>query len=125
MTPVPGRGGADAVNQLVGGHVDYGVFHPSELLPHVKAGRLRAMGVIFDKRDPTVESPTVRELGYDIATAGSVKGMAVVKGTPKEVIAYLDEKCKAVTEDAEFRKVMEDSGSPSTIQGAGGVPKRG
>ena len=118
MTPVPGRGGADAVNQLVGGHVDYGVLHPSELLPHVKAGRLRALGVIFEKRDPTVDVPTVKELGYDIATAGSVKGMAFVKGTPKELIAYLDQKCKTITEDAEFQKIMADIGQPVMYQGA-------
>ncbi len=118
MTPVPGRGGADAINQLVGGHVDYGVLDPSELLPHVKAGRLKTFAVIFEKRDSTVDVPTAKEKGYDIATGGSVKGMAVAKGTPKELIGYLDQKCKAMTEDPEFRKIMQDIGQPVMYQGA-------
>jgi tripartite-type tricarboxylate transporter receptor subunit TctC len=53
-----------------------------------------------------------------VHTAGSVKGMAVVKGTSKELIAYLDQKCKAITEDPEFQKTMADIGQPVMYQGA-------
>ena len=38
--------------------------------------------------------------------------MAVVKGTPKEVIAYLDQKCKTITEDAEFQQGHGRLGQP-------------
>jgi tripartite-type tricarboxylate transporter receptor subunit TctC len=113
VTTIPGAGGADAITKLVGGHVDFGGGHPSEILPHMKAGRLRALAVALEERDGSIpDVPTFKEAGYDVVTAGSVKGVAVPKGTPPEVIAYLEKKFKEVSEDAEFRKIMADLGQP-------------
>ncbi len=113
VTTVPGSGGADAITKLVGGHVDFGGGHPSEVLPHFKAGRLRGLAVAFDKRDPAIpDIPTFREQGYDVVTAGSVKGIAAAKGTPKEILSYLEAKFKEVAADAEFQKIMKDVGQP-------------
>lgn len=119
VTTVPGSGGSDAITKLVGGHVDFGGGHPSEVLPHMKAGRLRGLAVAFEKRDPSVaDVPTFREAGYDVVTAGSVKGVAVAKGTPKEITVYLEKKFKEVTDDAEFQKIMKDIGQPVMYQSA-------
>jgi tripartite-type tricarboxylate transporter receptor subunit TctC len=119
VTTIPGAGGADAITKLVGGHVDFGGGHPSEVLPHMKAGRLRALAVALEQRDPSVpEVPTFKESGYDVVTAGSVKGVAAPKGTPKEVIAYLEKKFKEVAADPEFKKIMTDLGQPVMYQGA-------
>jgi tripartite-type tricarboxylate transporter receptor subunit TctC len=118
VTTIPGTGGADAVTKLVGGHVDFGGGHPSEVLPHIKAGRMRGLAVAFEKRDPSVpDIPTFREFGYDVVTAGSVKGVAAPKGTPKEILDYLAGKFKAVSEDPEFHKIMKDIGQPVMYQG--------
>jgi tripartite-type tricarboxylate transporter receptor subunit TctC len=119
LTTVPGSGGADAITRLVGGHVDFGGGHPSEVLPHIKAGRLRGLAVAFEKRDASVpEIPTFREFGYDVVTAGSVKGVAAPKGTPKDVLVYLEKKFKEISADAEFNKIMKDLGQPVMYQGA-------
>jgi tripartite-type tricarboxylate transporter receptor subunit TctC len=113
VTTIPGAGGADAITKLVGGHVDFGGGHPSEILPHMKAGRLRALAVALEQRDPSIpDVPTFKEAGYDVVTAGSVKGVAAPKGTPKDVIAYLEKKFKEVADDPEFRKIMSDLGQP-------------
>jgi tripartite-type tricarboxylate transporter receptor subunit TctC len=113
VTTIPGAGGADAITKLVGGHVDFGGGHPSEILPHMKAGRLRALAVALEQRDPSIpDVPTFKEAGYDVVTAGSVKGVAAPKGTPKEVIAYLEKKFKEVADDPEFKKIMSDLGQP-------------
>jgi tripartite-type tricarboxylate transporter receptor subunit TctC len=117
LTTIPGTGGADATTKLVGGHVDFGGGHPSEVLPHIKAGRLRALAVAFEKRDPSIDAPTFREFGYDVVTAGSVKGVAVPKGTSKEIVGYLARKFKEVADDAEFQKIMKDIGQPVMYQG--------
>src|SRR5512134_3069997 len=70
VTTVPGSGGADAITKLVGGHVDFGGGHPSEVLPHIKAGRLRGLAVAFEQRDASIpDVPTFREFGYDVVTA--------------------------------------------------------
>lgn len=119
VTTIPGSGGSSAITNLVGGHVDFGGGHPSEVLPHIKAGRLRALAVALDKRDASIpDVPTFREGGYDVVTAGSVKGIAVPTGTPKEVVSYLDSKCKAVSEDPEFKKIMAEIGQPVNYQSA-------
>jgi tripartite-type tricarboxylate transporter receptor subunit TctC len=113
ITTVPGAGGADAITSLVGGHVDFGGGHPSEVLPHMKAGRLRGLAVAFEKRDPAVtDVPTFREGGYDVVTFGSVKGIAVPKNTPKEIVSYLEKKFKEVADDPDFQKIMKDIGQP-------------
>ena len=64
------------------------------------------------------EIPTFREQGYDVVTAGSVKGIAVPKGTPKDVIAYLDGKCRDISKDAEFASIMKQIGQPIDYQPA-------
>ena len=113
VNTIPGAGGADAITKLVGGHVDFGGGHPSEILPHMKAGRLRALAVALENRDGSIpDVPTFREQGFDVVTAGSVKGVAAPKGTPKEVIAYLEKKFQEVANDPEFRKIMGDLGQP-------------
>jgi tripartite-type tricarboxylate transporter receptor subunit TctC len=119
VTTIPGAGGADAITKLVGGHVDFGGGHPSEILPHMKAGRLRALAVALEERDGSIpDVPTFKEAGYDVVTAGSVKGVAAPKGTPPEVIAYLEKKFKEVSEDAEFKKIMADLGQPVNYMNA-------
>jgi tripartite-type tricarboxylate transporter receptor subunit TctC len=116
---IPGSGGSDAVTRLVGGHTDFGGGHPSEVLTHIKAGRLRPLAVALEKRDPVLpDVPTFREAGYDVVTAGSVKGVAVPKGTPKPVVAYLERKFKEISDDPDFARIMRDIGQPVNYQGA-------
>jgi len=119
LTPVPGSGGADSMTKLAGGHVDISGAHPSEILPHIKAGRIRALAVAFGQRDPVMpDVPTFKEFGYDVVTTGSVKGIAVAKGTPKEIVGYLEKKFKAIAEDAEFQKIMKGLAQPVQYMGA-------
>jgi tripartite-type tricarboxylate transporter receptor subunit TctC len=119
VTTVPGSGGADAVTRLLGGHADFATAHPSEVLPHVKAGRLRVLAVALEKRDATLpDVPTFREQKLDVVTAGSVKGIAAPKGTPKEVVAALEKACKGISEDPDFKKIMADLGQPVNYMAA-------
>jgi tripartite-type tricarboxylate transporter receptor subunit TctC len=118
VTTVPGSGGADAVTRLLGGHADFATAHPSEVLPHLKAQRLRVLAVALEKRDTTLpDVPTFREQGLDVVTAGSVKGLAAPKGTPKDVVATLEKACKGISEDPEFKKILADLGQPVNYMG--------
>jgi tripartite-type tricarboxylate transporter receptor subunit TctC len=119
ITTIPGTGGASAVTNIVGEHSDFGGGHPSEVLPHIKAGRLRPLAVAFEQRDASVpDVPTFREQGYDVVTAGSVKGIAVPAATPKEITTFLEKKFKEIADDAEFQKIMKDIGQPVMYQNA-------
>ena len=92
---VPFRGGAEAVTAIVGGQTDSGGNHPSEIISHIKAKRLIPIAVALEQRDPAIpDVPTFKELGYNVVTVGSVKGVAAPKGTPPEVIGYLAERFK-------------------------------
>jgi tripartite-type tricarboxylate transporter receptor subunit TctC len=107
ITVVPFTGGADAVTALAGGHLTMGGGHPSEVMPHIKSGRFKAIGVALDKRDPTLPNiPTLKEQGIDVITWGSVKGVAVPAATPPEVIEYLAATLKKVSEDPGYKKAM-------------------
>ncbi|MHB8771093.1 MAG: Bug family tripartite tricarboxylate transporter substrate binding protein [Syntrophales bacterium] len=113
ITTVPFAGGAEATTALAGGHLTIGGGHPSEVLPHLKAGRFKAIGMALDKRDPILPKvPTLKEQGIDVATWGSVKGVAVPNGTPPEVIEYLAATLKKVSEDPGFKKTMTQIGQP-------------
>jgi len=113
ITTVPFAGGADSTTALAGGHLVIGGGHPSEVLPHIKAGRFRPIGVALDKRDETLPNvPTLKEQGIDVATWGSVKGVAVPNGTPPEIVEYLASTLKKVCEDKDFKKTMASIGQP-------------
>jgi len=119
ITTVPFAGGADAVTALAGGHLVIGGGHPSEVLPHIKAGRFRPIGVALDKRDSTLPNvPTLKEQGINVSTWGSVKGVAVPNGTPPEVVEYLATTLKKVCEDAAFKKTMAQIGQPIDYLGS-------
>lgn len=113
VTPVPHSGGSQAVATLVGGQTMIGGGHPSEIMPHVKSGRLKAIGVALPERDPaTPDIPTLAEQGIPFHTWGSVKGIAVPKGTAPEVIKFYEDVFKQISEDPEFKKLMADMLQP-------------
>ena len=119
IVTIPFRGGADAVTAIVGGQTDCGGNHPSEIISHIKAKRLIPIGVALEQRDSAIpDVPTFRELGYNVVSVGSVKGVAAPKGTPPEVIAYLADRFKKVCDDPEFIKSMKDIGQPVMYLGS-------
>ncbi len=110
---IPFKGGGEAITAIVGGQTDTGGQHPSEIISHIKAKRLVPIAVALDQRDPALpDVPTFKELGYNVVTVGSVKGVAAPKGTPTEVIKALDERFKKLCADQEFIKAMKDIGQP-------------
>jgi tripartite-type tricarboxylate transporter receptor subunit TctC len=117
IVTVPFRGGAESVTAIVGGQTDCGGNHPSEIISHIRAKRLIPIAVALDNRDPAIpDVPTFKELGYNVVSVGSVKGVAAPKGTPPEVIRYLSERFKKVCDDPEFVKAMKDIGQPVMYQ---------
>jgi len=124
MVTVPFRGGAESVTAIVGGQTDCGGNHPSEIISHIKAKRLIPIAVALEQRDPAIpDVPTFKELGYNVVTVGSVKGVAAPKGTPPEAIRYLAERFKKVCEDQEFIQAMKDIGQPVMYLGSSDFAK--
>ena len=87
---VPYRGGAPAVTDLLGGRIELLFTPTSAVLPHLQSGRLRAIAVASDKRDPLLpEVPTFTELGYAGFDSGVWFGIVAPKGTPPAIIERL------------------------------------
>jgi tripartite-type tricarboxylate transporter receptor subunit TctC len=90
MVHVPYKGSAPAVAALLGGEVAVTFSSTPPALPHVQAGRLRALGVTTPKRSPLLpDVPTLGETlnGYDIVLYSGVMGPP---GMPREIVNRLN-----------------------------------
>jgi tripartite-type tricarboxylate transporter receptor subunit TctC len=119
IVTVPFSGGAEATTALAGGHLMIGGGHPSEIIPHIKAGRFKPLAVVLPQRDPSLPNvPTLKEQGIDVATWGSVKGVAAPAGTPKEVVKYIEGTILKICKDPEFLQTMANMNQPVMCQGS-------
>ena len=85
---VPYGKAPQAVADLIAGEVDFAFVNTPLALPHVKAGKLRALAVTGARRSPsTPEYPTMEEAGVSGFVVESWYGLMAPAGTPKEIIA--------------------------------------
>ncbi len=105
LTPVHYRGGAPLVTDLLGGHVQTGFVSLTLVAPHVKAGRLRALGVGSPERSPRLpDVPSVAEAGLPGYDAVTWFGLFAPRGTPPEIIAKVNADVQRVLADAAFQE---------------------
>jgi tripartite-type tricarboxylate transporter receptor subunit TctC len=108
---IPYKGSAPAVSDLLGGQVMMMFDNIPSALPHIKAGKLRALAVTGAKRDPLLpDVPTVAEAGVPGYESGVWFGLAVPAGTPKEEIARIHDAAVKGTKSPEFVKRMTELG---------------
>jgi tripartite-type tricarboxylate transporter receptor subunit TctC len=89
-THIAYKGGALAVTDVVGGHVDSIVIDLGSTRTQIAAGRLRALGVFLDKRMPQLpEVPTMDEAGMKGMSIAGFYGMYAPTGTPRDVVARM------------------------------------
>ncbi|MEK6592981.1 MAG: tripartite tricarboxylate transporter substrate binding protein [Pseudomonadota bacterium] len=97
---VPYKGGAPAVADLVGGRLNLMMANLTTAQPHIRAGRLRALGVGTKKRTPLFpEMPTLAEAGVPGYEANNWNGMVAPRGTPRAVIERLYREVAAVLKE--------------------------
>jgi tripartite-type tricarboxylate transporter receptor subunit TctC len=87
---VPYSGAGPAVAAVAGNQVPIACTVLPPVVPHIQAGRLRALAVTADKRSAAIpDAPTMAEVGYKGQEADTIAGLLVPAGTPKEVVAKL------------------------------------
>lgn len=92
MTHVPYKGPAPATQDVVGGQVPCGLLAGPTVLPHVKAGKLVALGVSGSSRSPTLpEVPTLAEAGVPGYQADFSLVLFALKGTPPAIVERMRE----------------------------------
>ncbi|MDN5345346.1 MAG: hypothetical protein PWQ18_1460 [Clostridia bacterium] len=111
-TWVPYDGGSAAVTALLGGtNIDVCNTNPGNVIEHVKAGKLRVLGVLSDKRVPALpDVPTYSEAGFNVDTSWAQwRGIYAKAGTPKEVVDKLNEAFLKAIKEPEFQKYLQDT----------------
>lgn len=111
MVHVPYKGGAPATADLLAGQIQ-AVFAPLvEVVAHVKAGKLTALGITTRKRSPLLpEVPAISEVlpGYEVALWNGI--LAPAK-TPAEIVSRLNEAIVKVLQQPEIRGRLAEQGS--------------
>ena len=117
---VPYAGGGPALTAVLGGHVDALASGPAVVLPHIKAGKLRALAGWGDKRVVALpEVPTFKELGFPEAEFYIWAGVFAPTGIPEPVLAKLRDTLRAAVNDPDFKGAMEKIETPIVFkQGA-------
>ena len=111
MIHIPYKGSGPAVIDLLAGQVSMMFDNIPSALPHIKAGKLRALATTGAKRDPALpDLPTVAEAGVPGYESGVWFGLMVPAGTPKDIIARLNVESVKGAKSPEFVKRMSDLG---------------
>ena len=110
MVHVPYKGAGPALIDLIGGQVDVLFDNLPSSIVHIKAGKVRALAVTSEQREPTMpQLPTVGETvpGYE-ATAWF--GIGMPKGTPREIIDKVNAEVNRALADPKMRERLAELG---------------
>ena len=107
---IPFAGSAPALLDLVAGRVDSSITLPPAAMPHVKAGRLRALAVASDRRLPALPNvPTLTEIGYPVLALGW-GGVAGPHGISQPIIQRLTREVERALAMTDVRERIESFG---------------
>ncbi len=112
QTPVvvPFRGGGDIVVNLVGGNLDAALLNYAEAESQIKAGEVRVLATMSEERNPSLpDVPTGKEVGVPFESS-TVRGFAVLKGTPEDRIKALEECLIKAMQGQLFQDYLKSSG---------------
>jgi tripartite-type tricarboxylate transporter receptor subunit TctC len=117
-THIPFNGDTPGLQALLGGQIDIQGTSITGPLQHIRAGKMRVLGVMDDKRLPQLpEAPTFKEQGYDI-DALLWYGLSAPAATPKELVDRLNRTINDVLADPEFVRRAQAIG----MEPRGGTP---
>ena len=111
MTHVPYRGTAQATQDLIGGRIDLMFDNISQILPHIRSGSVRALGITTAKRSPvTPEFVPVAETvpGFDVS---SWFALYLPAKTPANLVARYEADVAAAVKDASVKQRLEATGA--------------
>jgi putative tricarboxylic transport membrane protein len=102
--------GGERIAALLGGHVDLMIVDPSEAGEQVRAGKLRPIAQVNDRRLPGFpDVPTLKEAGFDIPNLPQMRGILGTPGMPADAIAFYEDMFLKATKSATWQKFLADS----------------
>ncbi len=112
MVHIPYKGSAPAMTDMIGGQVQVMFDNMPSALPHVKAGKLRALAVTSAQRSPSAPDVlTMGEAGLAGFDVQSWFGLMAPKGTPKEIIARINTESNKALASADIKERFMDLGA--------------
>ncbi len=128
LTQVPYKGGAPAITDVIGGHVNLVAVNALEVLPLAKAGKLHVLGVMSAARTPVLpDTPTVAESGYPHFEASVWYGFIAPAGTPKAVVSQLNAAVQRALASNDVKQRLSSAGGevdPGTPEQFGALIKQ-
>ena len=111
MTHIPYRGSGPVTADLLSGQVTVGFPGIAGMLPHIKAGKLRALAVTSSKRSPELPGlPTVAEAGVKGYDVTAWFGVAGPKALPREIVVKLHAELLRILQNPEVQKQLLNAG---------------
>jgi len=111
LTGIPYKGGGPMLNDLLAGTIPMFFLNQDAVLPHVRAGKLRAIAVTSKERNPLYpDVPTVAEAGYKGFDATSWSGLSVAKGTPQPIVDKLEAAIAQAMQSPSFKQRLTSVG---------------
>lgn len=108
---VPYKGVGQSISDLVGGQIDMMFTATNNAVPHVNAGRLKALAVSMKKRSPLLPAvPTIDESGVKGFELGSWFGLLAPAGTSADIVNRLNGAVVKIVGTADFRERMSSQG---------------
>lgn len=106
------KSGNECTVAVAGKHVDAVMTFAAQLMPLIRAGKIRPLAVFSTKPDPSLKGvPTMKELGYPkVPCLPAANGFAAPPHTPKEIVAMLEKTVKKVTADPQSEQIAEKLG---------------
>jgi tripartite-type tricarboxylate transporter receptor subunit TctC len=121
LVHVPYKGSAPMVTDLLGGHIQVAFDNTPNVLPQVKAGKLRALAITSATRSAMVpDVPTVSEAGVPGYEVGVWFGIVAPAGTPAAVLAKLNTELNRMLAMPDVKQKFADQG----VEPVGGSPER-
>jgi tripartite-type tricarboxylate transporter receptor subunit TctC len=112
VTHVPYKGSIPGIIDLLAGNVAMAINSMSTVMHHVRAGKLRALGVASMRRVAAApELPTIAEAGVPGYESVQWSGLLAPAGTPQEIIARLHRETVAIVSAPDMKKSLAGDGS--------------
>ncbi|HEX2494006.1 MAG TPA: tripartite tricarboxylate transporter substrate binding protein, partial [Steroidobacter sp.] len=111
---IPYRGGAPAMNDLIGGVIDVMFDNLPASLPQIRAGNVKALAVTTKMRSPVLHDlPTMAEQGFPDFETDTWSAIFAPPGTPAEIVGRLNEAALATARDVETVRRLQAVGAES------------
>ena len=117
-------GGGERIAALLGGHVNMMVIEPQEAGEHIRAGNMRVLAQVTEKRLAAFPNvPTLKEAGFDVTPVPQVRGVVAPPGIPRENVAYWEDVFAKLSQTESWKKYLEDNQFEDAFQNAAELTK--